>query len=325
MDLRVLISSTVAPSLAPSAPAVIAASVAEWRPRHPSRRERSSLRTPCDKAKGPTLVTTPRRKHLVLFIGPAALGARPGQTTTVDADKRCQVLEAVGAGRRPVLQVVPVPCAVQPQPHHDMQTRAPDSRTCHRSGGQPTRRVHESAGHRETGTTPSRAALVLRARREFDALVDTLHRDLFDAEASQGLLLWLVDVQPRAGQAWGELPHRAARRGPLPPVTRRRVRKPGPARNGAARTLYGHKTGTNDRRRLPLPSAQAKQRARSRRVLTGDRSGRSLIGRFGFESRCRLPRSTSSAACTSWAITRPRPPMSRRRRRASAASVSASS
>jgi hypothetical protein len=49
---------------------------------------------------------------------------------------------------------------------------------------------------------------VLQARHEFDALVEALRRVLFDPEASEGTLLWLVDVQPRARQAWTELPKR---------------------------------------------------------------------------------------------------------------------
>jgi hypothetical protein len=60
----------------------------------------------------------------------------------------------------------------------------------------------------KTAVTLSVAALVLRARQEFDALVEALRRDLFDAEASEALLRWLVDLQPRASRAWAELARR---------------------------------------------------------------------------------------------------------------------
>jgi hypothetical protein len=67
------------------------------------------------------------------------------------------------------------------------------------------------------------ADAVLRARHEFDALIEALCGDLFDTEASEGLLLWLVDVQPRARQAWTELserPRASAKPGtPRPPIT----------------------------------------------------------------------------------------------------------
>lgn len=60
------------------------------------------------------------------------------------------------------------------------------------------------------GTSLSNGTLVLRARQEFDALVETLRRDIFDIKASEGLLRWLVDTQPRPKRAWAALSRRAA-------------------------------------------------------------------------------------------------------------------
>ncbi len=65
-----------------------------------------------------------------------------------------------------------------------------------------------------------RGTVVLQARQEFDRLIEALQRDLFDVEASGGLMRWLVDLQPRARQAWYGMPRR--RRAPTArlPVTR---------------------------------------------------------------------------------------------------------
>jgi hypothetical protein len=76
------------------------------------------------------------------------------------------------------------------------------------------------------GTRLSRATAVLRARADFERLVDALHDDLFDVEASDGLLRWLVDTQLRAKRAWAQMSRRrpapVRRRGaPSPPLTHR--------------------------------------------------------------------------------------------------------
>jgi hypothetical protein len=77
---------------------------------------------------------------------------------------------------------------------------------------------HEDLG---AGRTLGRAALVLPCREELDALVEALRRDLFDPEASEDLLHWLVVLQPRARQAWAELPRRSHT-----PATRRSATSP---------------------------------------------------------------------------------------------------